>query len=422
MASICCSPPDSVPAAWRRRSAEDREQLQHAVERLRPPRLAPPGGRRPARGSPARSGTGRSAALRNQQEPPRDDLVSGHARDRRPSSRTAPPVGARRPATARRVVVLPAPLAPIRATISPAPTWSETPRSTGRPHSPLGGLDLQDWPGRRRIGPSHGGASRRPARAQVGLDDARVARDEGGRPLGDLLPVVQHHDPVGQRHDRPEQVLDHQDREALAAKLPEERDHRRSTSVGSARTSPRPAAAPGGPSRARAPPRGAADPTASACAPAARPAPRGRRRPGPRGLSRARAAAGSRVRLNAPIAALPSTDRPGNGWTIWKVRAIPSRHTAWGRSPVTSAPSKRTRPAVGRWKPVIEVEERGLARAVRADEPDQLPGLHVEGHVGNGREPAEALGEPPELEQRHHAPPHAAARGATRPPGRPAGT
>ena len=111
----------------------------------------------------------------------------------------------------------------------------------------------------------------------------------------------------------------------------------------------------------------------------------------------ARAAAGSRVRLNAPIAALPRTDSPGNGWTIWKVRAIPSRQSGVRTKPgdvsaIEADPSRR-RPVEAR----DQVEERGLARSVRADEADQLSGLDVEGHVGNGDEPSEALGEPPKL-------------------------
>ena len=33
MASICCSPPESRPARWCARSAQDREQLEHALAR-----------------------------------------------------------------------------------------------------------------------------------------------------------------------------------------------------------------------------------------------------------------------------------------------------------------------------------------------------------------------------------------------------
>jgi hypothetical protein len=47
-----------------------------------------------------------------------------------PSKRIAPPRGGVRPRIERRVVVLPAPLAPSRLTTSPAPTFSEGPNST----------------------------------------------------------------------------------------------------------------------------------------------------------------------------------------------------------------------------------------------------------------------------------------------------
>ena len=32
MASICCSPPDSVPATWVMRSSQAREQREHALQ------------------------------------------------------------------------------------------------------------------------------------------------------------------------------------------------------------------------------------------------------------------------------------------------------------------------------------------------------------------------------------------------------
>ena len=47
----------------------------------------------------------------------------------RPSRRTDPLAGRKRPAMALSVLLLPAPLGPISATISPAATESETPRT-----------------------------------------------------------------------------------------------------------------------------------------------------------------------------------------------------------------------------------------------------------------------------------------------------
>ena len=45
------------------------------------------------------------------------------------------------------------------------------------------------------------------------------------------------------------------------------------------------------------------------------------------------AAPNGRVRASAPTRTFSSTVSPGNGLTIWKVRARPRRQTWWGRSP-----------------------------------------------------------------------------------------
>ena len=45
---------------------------------------------------------------------------------------------------------------------------------------------------------------------EVGLDDARVVADLGGRALGDLAAEVEHDDLVGDRHDHRHVVLDEQ--------------------------------------------------------------------------------------------------------------------------------------------------------------------------------------------------------------------
>ena len=47
----------------------------------------------------------------------------------RPSRRTLPPVGRKRPPIAFNVLLFPAPFGPISATISPAATESDTPRT-----------------------------------------------------------------------------------------------------------------------------------------------------------------------------------------------------------------------------------------------------------------------------------------------------
>ena len=54
------------------------------------------------------------------------------ARRRTPKNRTAPPAGRSRPATARSRLVLPAPLAPVSATASPARSVRSKPANSGR--------------------------------------------------------------------------------------------------------------------------------------------------------------------------------------------------------------------------------------------------------------------------------------------------
>ena len=53
---------------------------------------------------------------------------------------------------------------------------------------------------------------------------------------------------------------------------------------------------------------------------------------------------------------------------IWNVRTSPTALIRSGRSRVISWPSKMMRPRVGRHQPGDAVEQRGLARAVRADQ------------------------------------------------------
>src|SRR5690625_4548833 len=72
---------------------------------------------------------------------------------RLPSRVTAPACGASSPVTIRTRVLLPAPLAPIRATRSPAPTRSETSLSSGRPSGSEYPIDARSrWAMRSRYG------------------------------------------------------------------------------------------------------------------------------------------------------------------------------------------------------------------------------------------------------------------------------
>src|SRR6476646_2283922 len=113
-------------------------------------------------------------------------------------SNTISPVCRTVPDTARSVVVLPAPLAPSRATISPSATVSETPckaligpyrASTPCSSSSVDSLD-----------------------PQVGLDHVRICLHLAGRSLCDLAAEVEHVHAVADRHHQLHVVFDEQDR------------------------------------------------------------------------------------------------------------------------------------------------------------------------------------------------------------------
>jgi hypothetical protein len=67
------------------------------------------------------------------------------------------------------------------------------------------------------------------------------------------------------------------------------------------------------------------------------------------------------------------------GRTIWKVRPMPSRAIRCGGSAWIGAAQ--------------QIEERGLAGAVRADHAENLAALDVEVDVAHRREPGELAGE-----------------------------
>src|SRR6478609_7218690 len=102
------------------------------------------------------------------------------------------------PEIARMVVVLPAPLAPIRVTSSPSSTDNEMPCSASiRPYATFMSLISS----RGIVG-----------HPQVGGDNRGVVADLGRQTFGDLLAELQYHDPVGHPHHQPHVVLDQQHR------------------------------------------------------------------------------------------------------------------------------------------------------------------------------------------------------------------
>src|SRR6266511_1061227 len=133
------------------------------------------------------------------------------------------------PLMARAAVVLPAPLAPSRVTISPrrtsrltpwsartAPYLTATPstRSSGSPtgaapRAPVGrgAAGRAAGLGGRCDGLGGGGGG-----AEVDGGDLRVAENLAGGALDQLAAPVEHGDPVGAGLDHLDHVLDHQDR------------------------------------------------------------------------------------------------------------------------------------------------------------------------------------------------------------------
>jgi transcription-repair coupling factor (superfamily II helicase) len=63
-----------------------------------------------------------------------------------------------------------------------------------------------------------------------------------------------------------------------------------------------------------------------------------------------------RLRISAATSTLSRAERLPNASRRWKVRAMPSRARRYGRRPVTSSPSSRTRPPLGVCSPVITLK------------------------------------------------------------------
>src|SRR5690606_39835100 len=117
------------------------------------------------------------------------------------------------PDKARRVVVLPAPLAPSSTQISPLSTVKEMP------------LTASTWPyATARFSTSSSAIFIILVAAQVRFDDPGVLLDFCGRAFRDLLPVVQHRDAVGHFHYQVHIVFDEQHRDALVTDGADEAD------------------------------------------------------------------------------------------------------------------------------------------------------------------------------------------------------
>src|SRR5213079_996390 len=137
------------------------------------------------------------------------------------SSVIVPRAGWSSPEMVLSVVVLPAPLLPRTATISPRPTSSPTPLSARILPYETSSPSTRSMP------------TLALARPEIRLDDPRVPLDLPRRPLGDLLAVVEHRHPVRHLHDHAHVVLDQDDREPeVGDELAHEPHERRGLALG----------------------------------------------------------------------------------------------------------------------------------------------------------------------------------------------
>src|SRR5690349_12160956 len=198
-ASCCCSPPLSVPAACRRRSARIGKRRstrsRSALTPARSRRTCAPRRRFSSTDScanvPRPSGTWAMPAR----------ATASGCRGSRSPAKTMSPLVRTVAEMARSVVVLPAPFAPSTATISPSPTERSIPCSAC------------NGPYRAATPRSSSRGMLGPLAAQIRLDHRRVALNLRGRALGDLAPEVEDVHAVGDAHHEVHVVLDQQDRQ-----------------------------------------------------------------------------------------------------------------------------------------------------------------------------------------------------------------
>src|SRR3989442_10270065 len=201
MASICCSPPLMLPASWPRRPWSA-GKASRANSRLRAMSARASLREAPSSRFSSTVSLGKSRRPSGTSAIPRLTISSVDFRVRSirvpsVSRKTSPASGATMPMMHLMSVLLPLPLVPRRATVSPSRTSMETPCSTRTAPYPASTL-------RTTI-----------LFAKVGLLHGRVAHDLVRRPLGDPLAGVEDDDALGEAHHRPHDVLDHDDRDPL---------------------------------------------------------------------------------------------------------------------------------------------------------------------------------------------------------------
>ena len=253
---------------------------------------------------------------------------------------------------------------------------------------------------------------------EIGGDDGGIFADRRGWAFGDLAAEIEHRDGIGGVHHELHVVLDQQHR---GAALGDGADRGRQA-FGSrpriARPPARRAAEAWAARQARGRFRAAAAGRRRARLPPYRWRLRARRSRAVRGRAsrpRARPAACARVRSSAdqnpplvcrwqPTWTFSSTERFWKSCTSWKVRTRPAAAIASGGRPVMSLPAKTMRPAFGCLETGNQVEQRGLARAVRADDGGDAAIGDVEIDRIDGDEPAELPRHALQRKERHALP------------------
>ena len=391
-ASICCSPPDSVPASWCAALAEDREPgVGHLLEvgQRAPVPVADPevlahrevgedaaalGDGAHARGGPAPRAVmpvdrcGRRAAARPpcRVQPAAHPHRGGLAAAVRPEQRHHRARAARARSTPWSTSIAPYAGADAdqlqQRPVSSAP-WRTSAAAARNAHADLLGAD-------------------------VGVDDRRDSLRPAAGSRGDERAVVEDVDRGAHAHDQRQVVLDEADREPVLgeAGAAAPRTPAVSCSVwpdaGSSSSRTRGA----GHQRARQlhhPRPSGGDVGDVAVGDVREP---GRARGSGRSPRRGRGAcARCRCRMSPATRTLSRTVSDRNSSSRWNVRAMPSRARWPGPAAVMSRPSRTTRPDAGASNPVMHVEQRGLARAVRADQPGDRPSLHREATSSSAR-------------------------------------
>src|SRR6266446_546591 len=206
IASICCSPPESVLPAWSMRSPR-RGKWWNTSSRRRRRSAADRSGAadRPSSRFSLTLSPGKIRRFSGTKPTPSRAISCGARRVRStPSNSIEPRQGSRKPITVFIRVVLPMPLRPSSATASPARTSSETPKRIG----------VAPYPAWTSLIFSMAASELGLRRSQIGLDHLRVVPDLLRRALGDFLAEVKDGDPVGDSHDDGHVVLDQEHREA----------------------------------------------------------------------------------------------------------------------------------------------------------------------------------------------------------------